>query len=395
MKRTYDVIVIGGGAIGLSAANEAGKRKSSVLVLERFSFLNQRGSSAGISRQYRVPYPDKYMVQMALDTMPYWDKLQESTPKPLMDKVGTLWFGDPNVHSTEGNIGQAKLAMDSLGVKYDTLTSAQVEEKYRFKGLPDNYTGIFQKDGASIDLALTLKTMLELNIAHPTVHLEENAPVTRIQEKNKIFYVTTPKGTYQAAKVVITPGPYINDVLNLLKFDIKVTYWEMSSAYFKKVDPKIQYPTWFVFQNNIGDNGNQFYGFPEVEWDHPGYIRVAPDFVIKELANPSQRTGIPNKQELEYTTEWVKNHMTGLEPIPLYTSTCLIALSKIKDKELVLDFAPPYVHNHENIVIYGTGWAAKFIPLLGSIIADMAIDGKTDYNIRPFELGYKYFKSLI
>jgi glycine/D-amino acid oxidase-like deaminating enzyme len=169
----------------------------------------------------------------------------------------------------------------------------------------------------------------------------------------------------------------------------------MSSAYFKKTDPKIQYPTWFVFQNHIGENGNQFYGFPEVEWDHPGYIRVAPDFVIKELTDPAQRTGIPNKQELEYTIDWVKNHMTGLDPVPYHTSTCLIALSTIKNKELVLDFAPPYVPNNKNIVIYGTGWAAKFVPLLGYILADMAIDGKTDYDISPFALGYKYFKSLM
>src|SRR5690606_6595734 len=199
---------------------------------------------------------------------------------------------------------------------------------------------------------------------------------------------------FTSPKLVITPGPYINEVLELLDFKVAVTYWEMSSAYFKKTQPDIQYPTWFVFQEPVGENGNQFYGFPGVEWDYPGYIRVAPDFVVKPLTSPNQRTGQPNARELLYTSEWIKNHMTGLDPRPEKTSTCLIALSKLKNKEMLLDFAPPYVPGHPDIVIYATGWAAKFIPLLGKILADLAIDGHTSYDIAPFRLGAQYFTSL-
>ena len=395
MKTVYDVIVIGGGSIGLAAANEMGERKASVLVLEKFTFLNQQGSSAGFSRQYRIPYPEEYMVKMVLNAKPFWDKLQGHTDKKLMDKVGTLWFGDPAVHSTEGNIGEAEKSLTAAGVTYQQLSGVQVEKQFHFKNLPSTYKGLFQEDGASINLALTLQTLLKLNKSHPTVTLQENSPVSKITYKNHLFTITTPSHSYTASKLVITPGPYINDVLNLLQFEISVTYWEMSSAYFKKLDPKIQYPTWFVFQNPIDMNGNQFYGLPGVMWDYPDYIRVAPDFVIKPLSNPDKRTGKPNPEELAYTAQWVKDHMEALEPVPKHTSTCLIALSNIKDKELVLDFAPPYVSGHSHIVIYGTGWAGKFIPLLGKVMSDLALDGKTSYNIIPFQLGNKYFKSLV
>jgi len=395
MKSKYDVVVIGGGSIGLATANELGKRKASTLVLEKYSFLNQDGSSAGYSRQFRIPYPEEYMVKMAVEAKPYWEALEAETGERLLDRVGTLWFGDPTVHSTEGNIGEAEKSLKSQGVKYTTLTAADVEKQYHFKNLPSTYTGLFQPDGASIDLARTLKTLLSLNEKHESVTLQENSPVTDIQYKDKVFYISTPDGKFEAEKLVLTPGPYINDVLNLLGFDINVTYWEMSSAYFKKLKPEIQYPTWFVFQNQIGDNGNQFYGFPGVTWDYPGYIRVAPDFVVKPLTDPNQRTGKPNPQELEYTAEWVNNHMEGLSFKPEYTSTCLIALSNINNKELVLDFAPDYVEGHKNIVIYGTGWAAKFIPLLGKIMSQLTLDGSTPYDIEPFKLGYKYFNAIV
>ncbi|WP_223605758.1 FAD-dependent oxidoreductase [Chryseobacterium sp. OSA05B] len=390
----YDVIVIGGGAIGLATAYHLGKRKAKTLVLEQFTFVNQLGSSAGVSRQFRIPYPDEYMVKMALEAQPYWDELEKQTNTSLLDKVGTLWFGDPEVHSTEGNIALAEQALKELGVPYTTLTAKEIEEKYHFKNLPDNYTGLFQPDGASINFKLTIETLLGLCKQEETVQLEENSPVLDIKQVGDLFELTTPNGIYIAKKLAIIPGPYINSVINLLDFKIEATYWNMSSAYFRKTDPDIQYPTWFVFQNAIEENGNQFYGFPSVEWDHPEYIRVAPDFVITPLEEPNDRTLIPNPQELAYTSDWVQQHMTGLAAEPEYTSTCLIALSKIPNKELLIDFAPKYVPNYKNIVVYATGWAAKFTPFLGKIMSDLAVDGHTDFDISHFQLGRKYFKAI-
>ena len=394
ITENYDVIVIGGGAIGLATAYHLGKRKAKTLVLEQYTFMNQLGSSAGVSRQFRIPYPDEYMVQMALDSQPYWDELQQETSTPLLDKVGTLWFGDPEVHSTEGNIAEAEASLKALKVPYTTLTAKEIEEKYHFRNLPENYTGLFQPDGASINFKATIETLLNLCTKEETVHLEENSPVLQINSKGELFEITTPNGIYIAKKLAIIPGPYINSVINLLDFKIEATYWNMSSAYFKKTDPEIQYPTWFVFQNPIEKNGNQFYGFPSVDWDHPEYIRVAPDFVIPPLEEPNDRTLIPNPQELAYTSEWIQTHMTGLSTEPEYTSTCLIALSTIPDKELLIDFAPSYVPNYKNIVVYATGWAAKFTPFLGKIMSDLALDGKTDFNIKPFRLGRKYFQAI-
>ncbi|WP_412529648.1 FAD-dependent oxidoreductase [Burkholderia lata] len=86
----FDVIVVGGGPMGLSTAYHLGKRKARTLVLEQFTFVNQLGSSAGVSRQFRIPYPDAYMVKRVKQSIPNWDELQGLTPQPLMDTVGTL-----------------------------------------------------------------------------------------------------------------------------------------------------------------------------------------------------------------------------------------------------------------------------------------------------------------
>lgn len=393
-RNHYDVIVIGGGPIGQAAAYENSLRKVRTLVLEQFTFANQLGSSAGVSRQFRIPYPDQYMVKLVKQSIPFWDLLQARTPVPLMDKVGTLWFGDPTVQSTEGNIAEAEKALTAENVPYTTLTAAELEEQYKFRNLPSNYTGLFQPDGASINLKETIRTLLDWNRASAYVTLADEAPVASIEWRDGAFEVRTPLGTFSAAKLVLAPGPYANSVFNLLHFRIAATYWNMASAFFRKTQPDIQYPTWFVFQNAVGDNGNQFYGFPEVDWNYPGYIRVASDFVIKPLTSPQQRTLVPNPQELAYTSQWVRDHMTGLDPTPHFTSTCMVALSRIPNKELLLDFAPDYVEHHQDIVLYATGWAGKFVPLMGRILSDLALEGHTPFDISHFQLGSRYLQRI-
>jgi glycine/D-amino acid oxidase-like deaminating enzyme len=324
-------------------------------------------------------------------SIPFWDELQSRTPVPLMKKVGTLWFGDPSVQSTEGNIGQAEKALQAEDVPFTTLSAKDIEREYHFRDLPSTYTGLFQADGASIDLKATIRTLLDWNRASSLVTLHDEAPVTEIDWRDGVFRVRTPLGTFAGKKLVLTPGPFANSVFGLLGFQVAATYWNMASAFFKKTKPDIQYPTWFVFQNAVGENGNQFYGFPEVDWNYPGYIRVASDFVIKPLDSPAARTLVPNPKELAFTSQWVRDHMTGLDPTPHFMSTCLVALSKIANKELIVDFAPEHVPHHEDIVVYATGWAGKFVPLMGRILSDLALDGKTPFDISHFQEGRTYF----
>lgn len=52
--RIYDVLVIGGGPVGLNAAYEVAKAGKTVMVLEKRNFFNQAGSSNDLARMYRT-----------------------------------------------------------------------------------------------------------------------------------------------------------------------------------------------------------------------------------------------------------------------------------------------------------------------------------------------------
>jgi len=50
----YDVVVVGGGPVGLSAAYEVAKTGAKVVVLEQNNFFNQAGSSNDLARMFRT-----------------------------------------------------------------------------------------------------------------------------------------------------------------------------------------------------------------------------------------------------------------------------------------------------------------------------------------------------
>ena len=202
--------------------------------------------------------------------------------------------------------------------------------------------------------------------------------------------MVTEHGVYTAPKLAITPGAYVNSVLSHLDLAVNIDIWEMSSAYFRKTAPTIQYPTWFVFQEP--QKTSLFYGFPEVDWSHPGYIRVSPDIPDRIISDPRKHSRSPSRHSLNLTAAWVRDHMEGLEPVPQFTSTCLIALAKGKEaKELLLDYLPKSVSKHGEIVVCTVGWSAKFIPILGEMICRMLESNVDVFNFGKYRIPRGHF----
>ena len=54
----YDIIVVGSGAIGLSAAYHCAMAGKKVLLIEQYDLFNDRASSKGLSRFFRIVYAD-------------------------------------------------------------------------------------------------------------------------------------------------------------------------------------------------------------------------------------------------------------------------------------------------------------------------------------------------
>lgn len=389
-QEEFDVIVIGGGPIGLSSAYHLSQQDTSkrILVVEQFKFVNEEVSSAGKSRQFRVQYDTVPMAQLALRAKDQWLAFNEASNQELLEQVGALWFGDPDLNSSEGGINDAIKVMDELGIPYEPFDSGEaIMERFKFKDLPSDYQGFFQAEGGILDIAATQEFMLAELQKNKNVVLKDFTEVIDIEslENDDIFVATrSTKNTddvvrYKAEKLALTPGPYINDLVRYFGLKVGIDIWTMSSSYYKITDPEIAEigTTYYVYENN---ETGLFYGFNEVPWAHPGYVRVANAVADEIIDHPSESTHQPDLKNIGYTTDWVKNHMPGLEPEATYLSTCMVAISQSKH-EILLDYLPNTISNNRNIVVYTAGWAAKFIPTLGDLISKMLLDDLSEEDL--------------
>jgi glycine/D-amino acid oxidase-like deaminating enzyme len=378
-KKGYALVVIGGGPIGLSTAYHASKRGLRTLVIEKFGYFNDDGSSAGASRQFRLQYQQRYMSELVIAAQDYWADLQLHATRPLIQQVGSLWFGDPALSSQEGGIQAAMATMDALSIPYRPLASAaEIQATYPFRGLPPDYSGFFQANGGIIDLKSCERALYDASLSSGWVDFHGWETVTGITSGSTIE-ISTDKGSYSADKLALTAGAYSNELLGHLGLAVDLDIWEMSSAYYRKTDPALQLPTWFVFQKP--QDTSLFYGFPEVDWSFPGYLRVAPDIPDRILKDPKERSSVPSDRSLALNSAFVRDHMIGLDPTPHFTSTCLIALAG-NSEELLLDYAPGSRSQTARIVVYTGGWAAKFIPILGEMVNQML-----ERSVDTFEFG--------
>ncbi|MGH2636269.1 MAG: FAD-dependent oxidoreductase, partial [Actinomycetota bacterium] len=76
MPQGFDVIVVGGGVMGTSAARWLAKRNRSTLLLERFEIGHARGSSGGPTRIFRLTYEHPDYVRMARRALDEWRALE-------------------------------------------------------------------------------------------------------------------------------------------------------------------------------------------------------------------------------------------------------------------------------------------------------------------------------
>lgn len=66
-------------------------------------------SSSFSARQNRVQYNEEYLTRFVLESNKEWARVEEKFGKKdkLLLKEGSIWFGDKNVNTNEGNIKAA------------------------------------------------------------------------------------------------------------------------------------------------------------------------------------------------------------------------------------------------------------------------------------------------
>ncbi len=104
----FDVIVIGLGAMGSSAAYQLTRRGARVLGIDRFTPPHTLGSSHGKSRIIREAYFENPLyVPLVQRAYQAWAELESACGRPVLTRTGGLMVGGPTQRASSPAHGRA------------------------------------------------------------------------------------------------------------------------------------------------------------------------------------------------------------------------------------------------------------------------------------------------
>lgn len=374
MKTDFEFIVLGCGGIGSATAYwlsaTAGKE---VLGLEQFKLGHDNGASQDHSRIIRLSYHAPEYTALTPHTYACWSQVEAESGIQLVLKTGGL---DLEPIGPEGSSTLEKRAssMRHSGIPYEELTARQLMERWPQFHLTGNEKALYQADSGIVDARKANATHIALARAHGATILD-HVTVREIRPAGDGVQVETDVRTFKARRLVVTAGAWTNKVLKSIGIEWPLTVTQEQVTYYATPNLRDFAPEFFPIW--IWHGSDSFYGFPvygEVA------TKVGQD-VGGDIVTVDTRTFEPNPRAFERAQRFLERYLPdSLGPV-LYTKTCLYTMPP--DRNFIIDTLPQYP---QIAVAVGAGHAYKFASLIGRILSELAIKGRTQYPIGAFKI---------
>jgi sarcosine oxidase len=376
MARPYDVIVIGLGGMGSAAAYHLAGRGRRVLGLERYHPVHALGASHGGSRIYRQSYAEgSSYVPLLLRSRELWDELASDCGQDVFTTTGGLVLG---AHDSPMVAGSVRSARD-WGLAHEMLDSAEIRRRFPTFTPADDEVAFYEREAGVARPELTVSAHLDLAARHGAdLRFEEPVLSWQIDAPGNARVVTA-KDTYVADRLVIAPGAWASRLLQGLDVPVRVErrvmYWFAPQGGTAPFTPD-RHPV-YVWEDR---DGGDIYGFPALDGADGG-AKVA--FHAKgSLADPDRLDREIHPQEVEAMRAYLRPRIPALAGGRFLTgAACTYTLTP--DEHFVLSAHPH--HPQVTIACGFSGHGFKFVPVIGEIIADLAIEGSTAHPIAPFD----------
>jgi sarcosine oxidase len=369
----YDAIVAGLGGMGSATAYQLAGRGKRVLGLERFSPAHDKGSSHGRSRIIRQAYfEDPAYVPLLFRAYELWEQLERETGQKLMTLTGGLMIGRREGELVSGSVRSAK----AHGLPYKLLDAGEIKDRFPpFSPNPET-VALYEENAGFVRPEESVRAYLDRAVAlGADLRFEE--PVLSWEASGEGVRVVTPRGSYEAERLVISPGAWAPQLLADLRVPLEVErqvmYWFEPTSGPEPFHPD-RFPT-FIWEP---DDGNVFYGVPDQDggrgvkasFYRAGGVPCTPETLDREV----------HDKEVEFIRSYLAEHVPDLAGRCVEAKACMY--TNTPDLHFVISFHP----DHPQVVIACgfSGHGYKFCSVVGEILADLATEGSTDHPIDLF-----------
>jgi len=357
-----DLIIVGAGLAGSAAAWAASARGLDVVVLEAFGPGHRNGSSHGSARIFRRAYPDPLYVRLTGTAGALWRQLADQAGENLLTLTGGLDFGATR------NPARLHEVLTSCGVPAELLEPEAAAERWPHFDFAGAGLVMFHEDSGVLDPHNAMAAMLRL-AATNGADIRFGTPVTRLGPSpsgdGAIAY--TDSGTFAAPVIAVAAGAWIAPLLDGVVELPPLTVTEQQVFHFAPrpahgntgpADP------WPIFVHK--DGTDDCYGLPGGrDGEVPGAMKIGEHAGFR-TTTAADRDFVVDPAARARITDFIGRRIPGLNPTPVNEVTCLYTWTANED--FVLDRRGPFA-----VASPCSGHGAKFAPLLGEIIADLAV----------------------
>ena len=366
MTTRADLIIVGAGLAGSAAAWAASARGLDVVVLEAFAPGHKNGSSHGSARIFRRAYPNPLYVRLTGVAVQRWRQLEDQAGEPLLTVTGGLDFGadrDPRLLNA---------VLTSCGVPAELMPAAEAARRWPYFDFTGAGEVLFHAEAGALDPHNAMAAMLRLAAARGA-DVRFNTPVTRLAPAasgdGAVAY--TDSGSFTAPVIAVAAGGWLAPLLGGVVDLPPLTVTQQQIAHFTPVSdpgpqagertaPAAPWPV-FIYQNGT-DN---YYGLPGGrDGGAPGAIKIGEHAAVRATTATDRDFGIDPAVRARLA-DFVGTWLPGLTAAPVNEVTCLY--TRTANEDFILDRSGPFV-----VASPCSGHGAKFAPLLGEIIADLA-----------------------
>jgi sarcosine oxidase len=379
VNRDHPLIVIGCGGLGSAAAYWLARRAGpGVLGLEQFRLGHDRGASQDHSRIIRLAQHQDAYAALAPAAYDAWHEVEAASEIELVIPTGGLVIEDVAVRDRartgSRNIRGYTEVMARHGASFEVLTADELMARWPQFRLAGTEEAVYQHQSGIVDARRANAVHIALARGHGA-RIVDDCPVLAVHPRGEQVEVVTAGERYLAERVVIAADAWTNHLLAGLGRQLPLTVTQEQVTYYATPNLADFSPGRFpVF---MWHGKHNFYGFPV----HGEVATKLGQHMGGPQVTAATRTFVPDPVRQDRQRAFLAEHLPGFGGPELYTKTCLYTIPP--DQNFVLGTLP----EHPNVsVAVGAGHAFKFAALIGSVLADLALHGKTSHPIDSFAL---------
>jgi sarcosine oxidase len=284
-------------------------------------------------------------------------------------------------HGTVDFLGSTVAAARAHGIEHRVLNTDRLRSRFPQFNIREDHRGYYEPGGGFVRSEAAIRAQLQL-AKHYGARLKVNEYVLDIRGSGSGVEVVTDKSTYRADRVVVTAGPWIPELVPVLRPILRryrqILYWfEIVDSYEALLSDR--FPT-FIWMFSVA--GGLVYGFPAID-GRGGGLKIATEQYDVEAESPDvMERNVGAAETSRMFHDQVRDLIPGVGSNAMRTHACLYTVTP--DFDFIIDQAPEMPN--VTIVSACSGHGFKHSAAVGESIAQLVTTGRSDLDLSSFRL---------